>query len=217
VLAQEAPQTATLTAEGIGTVYTAPDIVIIDIGVTTRDEAPADALAGNDAAMQAVIDAILAAGVAEADVATSGFTINPVYAPQRSGDVGMPPIVAYEVTNQVTVKIRDLANSGAVLNQVVAAGANQINSIRFDVDEPGPHQDEATRLAIADALRRGELMAEAAGVRIVRVLTVAAYFGGSPQPYMERAFAAAQSAVPIMGGERAIQANATLTFEIAPR
>ena len=216
VLAQEPPQIATLTADGIGTVYTVPDIVIIDIGVTTQEGAPADALAANDAAMQAVINAIIAAGVAELDIATSGFSISPVYGPQRSGDIAPPPIVAYEVTNQVTVKIRDLANSGAVLNQVVAAGANRINSIRFDVDEPKPHQDEATQLAIADALRRAELMAEAAGVRIVRVLTVSAYLGGGPQPYLERSFAVAQ-ATPIMGGERAITANATVTFEIAPR
>jgi uncharacterized protein YggE len=218
VFAQEPPQTATLTADGVGTVFTVPDIVIIDIGVTTQDAEPADALAGNDAAMQAVINAIIAAGVAEIDIATSGFSISPVYAPQRSGEIAPPPIVAYEVTNQVTVKIRDLANSGAVLNQVVAAGANRINSIRFEVDEPKAQQDEATQLAIADAMRRAQMMAEAAGVRIVRVLTVSSYLGGGPQPMMmERSFAAANQAVPVMAGERAITANATVTFEIAPR
>jgi uncharacterized protein YggE len=161
-----------------------------------------------------VIDAIKAAGVAEADIATSGFSISPVYANQRSGDQAPPAIIAYEVSNQVTVKIRDISASATVLDRVVAAGANRINGIRFDVAEPEPMRDEALQLAIADARRKAELMAEAAGVRLVRVLTVSAY--GNAQPVFERA-AFAAAAVPIMGGERAISANATLTFEIAPR
>ena len=213
-MAQPAPETATLTAEGTGTVFAEPDIVVITIGVTTRGDTPAAALSANNADMQAVIDAVLAAGVEEADVATSGFSINPVYSELRENNQS-PRIVGYNVSNQVTVRIRDFDSSGDVLNQVVAAGANQINGIRFDIAEPEPLRDEAMEAAIADARRKAELMAAAAGVRIVRVLSVSAY--GNVQPQFEMAARVSANTVPIMGGEQAITANATLTFEIAPQ
>ena len=213
--AQEAPQTPTLTAEGAGVVTAAPDIVIVTIGVTTRGARPAEALAANSADMRAVIDAVTAAGVAERDVATSGFSISPVYGAQRPGVETPAPIVAYEVTNQLTVRIRDLAASGAILDRVVAAGANQINGIRFDIAEPQPLEDEALRLAIADAKRKADLMAAAAGVRLVRVLSVSAYGAAQPAVYERAAFSIAST--PIVGGERSITATATLLFEIAPR
>jgi uncharacterized protein YggE len=213
-MAQNAPQTATLTADGVGMVFAQPDTVIITIGVTTRGDTPAAALDANSTDMQSVIDAILGAGVDEADVTTSGFSISPVYSNQR--DEQQPQrITGYTVSNQVTVRIRDIATSGDVLNQVVAAGANQINGIRFDIAEPQPLQDEAMAAAIADAQRKAELMAEAAGVQLVRVLTVSAYANSGPQPQYDLMRAAV--AVPIMGGEQAITANATLQFEIAPR
>lgn len=216
--AQTAPEVATLTAEGTGTVHAAPDTVIIDIGVTTRGATPAEALAGNTADMQRVIDAVLAAGVPETDVATSNFSINPVYAdqqPTRTDTTG-PVIVAYEVSNQVTIRIDGVADSGAILNQVVAAGANRINGIRFDIAEPQPLRDEAVTAAITEARRQAELMAAAAGVTLVRVLSVTTY--ANAQPMYDRAVAfAAAAPVPIVGGEQAITATATLTFEIAPR
>ncbi len=208
--AQETPQLATLTADGTGQVFAEPDTAIVTIGVTTRGDTPAAALAANSADMERVIDAILAAGVDPADVQTSGFSISPIYSTQR-GD-GQPQLITgYNVSNQVTVRIRGIKASGGILNEVVAAGANQINGIRFDFADPRPLQDAATEAAIADARRRAELMAAAAGVRLVRVLTVSAY--ANVQPMFE---ARAAIAVPVMGGEQAITANATLTFEIAP-
>ena len=122
-------------------------------------------------------------------------------------------IVAFSVSNQVTVRIRDVAASGDVLDDVVAAGANQINSIRFDVAEPEPLRDEAMAAAIADARRKAELMAEAAGVELVRILSVSAFGGGVPQPE----FALARNSVPIVAGQQAISANATVVYESAPQ
>ncbi len=212
VWAQNAPEVATLTADGTGVVMAAPDIVVISIGVSTRGDTPSEALRANSADMQHVIDAILQAGVAEADIATSGFSIDPVYGDQRPGDVQPAPVIGYNVSNQVTVRIRDITASGDILDKVVAAGANQINGIRFDIAEPQPLQDEATQAAIADARRRAELMAEAAGVRLVRILTVSTYANNQPQFDMVRAVAA-----PIMGGQQSITATATLVFEIAPQ
>lgn len=212
-MAQAPAEPATLTAEGTGIVLAAPDIVIITIGVTTRGDNPAAALDANSADMRSVIDSILAAGVPESDIVTSNFSISPIYANRQQGDNQPLPIIGYSVSNQLTVRI-DIDASGAVLNQVVAAGANQINGIRFDIAEPQPLQDEATTAAIADARRQAELMASAAGVRLVRVLSVSAYANSNSQVQF---LARAEAAVPIMGGEQAITANATLVFEIAPQ
>ncbi len=211
-LAQNAPETATLTAEGTGAVMATPDILVVSIGVTTRGDTPSEALSANSADMQNVIDAILAAGVDQADVTTSGFSINPVYAELRPADDQTQRIIAYNVSNQVTVRIRDINASGDILDQVVTAGANQINGISFDIANPQPLQDEAIQAAIADAQRRAQLMADAAGVRLVRVLTVSTYANNQPQFDMVRAMA-----VPIVAGEQAITANATLVYEIAPQ
>ena len=211
-MAQTAPEMATLTADGTGIVTAAPDTVVITIGVTTRGDSPSVALDANSADMQAVIDSVLAAGVAESDIATSNFSISPVYANRTPANDNDPlPIVGYSVSNQVTIRV-DIDASGDILNQVVAAGANQINGIRFDIAEPQPLQDEAMAAAIADARRKAELMAAAAGVRLVRVVSVSAYANAQPQYNLARF----EAAVPIMGGEQAVTANATLVFEIAP-
>ncbi|MCW5697661.1 MAG: SIMPL domain-containing protein [Bauldia sp.] len=211
--AQERFDIPTLTANGSGVAYGTPDIVTINIGVTSRAEKPADALAANSRDMEAVIAAIRGAGVDEADIATSGFSINPVYRDDYSSrEAQGPQVVAYEVTNQLTVRIRDIASSGAVLNLVVEAGANQINGISFDIDEPQALQDEALRLAIAEARRTAEVMAEAAGVTLGEVVSVSAFADAQPM-FESRAYAMNQ-AVPIVGGERSITASATVVFAI---
>lgn len=211
-LAENETQIATLTADGTGVVSVAPDIVIVTIGVTTRGGNPVETLEENSASMQAVIDAVIAAGVAERDVATSGFSIGPIYADQRAGEGNEPArIIGYNVRNQVTVRIRNLDASGGILDLVVEAGASQINGIRFDIADPQPLEDEAMAAAIADAVRKAELMAAAADVRIVRILSVSAYSNSQPQFEVQRL-----ATVPIMGGERSITANATVIFEIAP-
>lgn len=209
--AQELPDVPSLTASGTGVAYGTPDIVTINIGVTSRADKPADALTANNTDMEAVIAAIAAAGVDEADIATSGFSINPVYSDDYSSREG-PQVVAYEVTNQLTIRIRDISQSGAVLNLVVEAGANQINGISFDIDEPQALQDEALRLAIADARRTAEVMADAAGVTLGGVLSVQAFADAQPM-FESRAYAMNQ-AVPIVGGERSISASATVIFAI---
>lgn len=218
VEAQETDPTPSLMANGQGSVDVVPDIAVVSIGVSTRGRTAADALAANSTDLAAVIDVIKAQGVAERDIGTSGFSINPVYQRQTSSTPSdkPPAIVGYDVSNQVRVVIRDIAESGGLLDRVVRAGANQINGISFDIDDPQEAQDEALRAAIADARRQAEMMAEAAGVRLVRVLSVNASSnrGG---PVFERAYTVASAAsVPVMPGERQITADATVTWEIAP-
>ena len=212
----------TLNASGEGFVMVVPDIAIVSIGVTSRADTARAALDQNNADTAAVIGTIREAGVADKDIATSGFSVSPVYEerPPRADESGaiveMPKIVGYQVSNEVRVTVRDIGASGALLDKVVSAGANQISGIAFDVANPQAPSDEALKNAIADARRKAVLMAEAAGVRIVRVLDVS---GGGGFPMFARAEAMAFDSagappVPVMPGEARVQANANIVFEI---
>lgn len=207
-----------LTANGEGWVAVVPDIAIVTIGVLTRGATAREALDRNSAEIARVIEKVRGAGVADRDIATSGFSVSPVYEmqPPRAAEDGiaeMPRIAGYQVMNEVRVTIRDIGKSGAILDEVVTAGANQVSGIQFDFSDPGAAADEALRKAIADARRKAELMAASAGVRIVRILDISG--GGAFPPMFARAEAMAfDKSVPVMPGEQRITANATLVFEI---
>ena len=215
--ADDAP-VPTLQASGEGTVMVAPDIAVVTIGVSTRDETASAALSANSADVAKVLDAIRGEGVADKDIGTSGFSIYPVYEQPKDGEpqTQPPKVVGYQVSNDVRVTIRDITTSGGILDKVVSAGANQVNGISFDVADRKTPGEAALKDAIADAKRKAEIMAEAAGVKLVRVLSVSASNGGRPpQPVLMRAMA--ESAVPVMPGEQGITASASVTWSIEPR
>lgn len=214
-------QIPTLNANGEGSVAVVPDIAVVTIGVTTRATTAREALDQNSADTASVIAAVQAEGVADRDIGTSGFSVSPVYeepprnAQPQNGAPQLPAIVGYQVSNTVRVTIRDVATSGGILDKVVSAGANQVSGIRFDVSDPDTPADEALKLAIADARKKAELMAEAAGVRLVRIINIS---GSGSRPFF-RAEAPAPLAVrdvPVMPGEQTITANANVIWEIAP-
>ncbi len=219
-LAQQEPRIATLNANGMGSVAVVPDIAIVTIGVVSRAESAREALDANNAELTDVIATIRGEGVKDTDIGTSGFSVSPVYdsKPSRSMDEGLeqlPRIVGYQVSNDVTVTIRDIVQSGAILDKVVTAGANRINAIQFDISDSEKPSDEALVAAIADATRKAELMADAAGLRLVRILDINASSG---VPTFARAEMMAKSdMVPIMPGERQVTANANISWEIAPK
>ena len=216
-LAQEAP-TPTLTANGDGTVMVTPNIAVVSLGVATRGETASAALAQNSADLAAAIGAVKAEGVADKDIGTANFSIDPVYEqlPERTEPDARPArIVGYQVTNTVRVTIRDIGKSGGILDKVVSAGANQVTGIGFDVADRTSSEDAALAAAIVDARRKAALMAEAAGVKLVRILSVSASEAGGPAPMFARALAA--SPPPIMPGEQSVSVSATVTYEIAPQ
>jgi uncharacterized protein YggE len=226
VLALAAPASAqdsppTLSASGEGVENAAPDTAVVTLGVLSRAPTAREALDANNTDMEKVIQAVRGRAIADKDISTTGFSISPVYSqpPQlRAGDQpAEPTIVAYQVSNQVRIVVHDIDKTGAVVDSAVTAGANQAGSINFDIDDRQALADKAIAAAIADARRKAELMAEAAGVRLVRVLSVSANEGGGGPQYRLEARAAAAPPVPVMGGELSISANAQISWEIAPK
>ncbi len=207
-----APPTLTASAEGQAEVV--PDIVTVTLGVVSEARSAGEALAANSKDMTAAIAAIREAGVAEKDIATTGFSVSPVYAEQKPGEA-QPRITGYQVSNQVQVTIRDLKASGDILDKVIAAGANQVNGIAFDVADPDKPAEAALTDAIAEAKKKAARMADAAGVRLVRIVSVTADGGARPVFAMDGGMRALKAPVPIMAGTRTVSASATIVWEIA--
>lgn len=202
-----------LDISATGEVTQVPDIAIINAGVVTRGSSAASALQQAANRMDRVLAALKAAGIASRDIQTSNISLNPEY----SYDNNVQRLTGYSASNQVTVRFRDIANAGKILDVLVAQGANQINGPTLTIDHPEAAYDQARARAVADGRARAELYARAMGLRVVRIVSVAES-GGSypvPPPMPMVAMARAERAdTKIEAGEQKLQVNLAMTFEL---
>lgn len=201
-----------ITVVGEASVTTAPDMATISLGVTAEAKTAADALAENTDATDSVLERLSAAGIELRDVQTSGLSLSPNWAHNNTD--GTSSIVGFVAHNQVTVRVRDLELLGGILDDVVRNGANTFNGLVFGLQKPDPVLDEARRAAVAEALRKAELYAAAAGVTLGPIAELSESGAPSPQPMFRGGAAAMESAVPVAEGELAIGATITVVFEI---
>ncbi len=210
--AEAAAQTLSLAGEGSASA--APDQATVTSGVTSEGKTAREAVDANGKAMAALIDAFKKAGIQAADLQTSGFSVQPRYAQPKEGSGEAPHIDGYEVRNQVTVRIRDLTKLGAVLDTAVATGSNQIDGVAFGLADPAPVLDKAREAAVADARRKAELIAKAAGVKLGRILAIAEPGAEPPRPMMAAYAMEKMAAVPVEAGESEFKARVNVTWEI---
>lgn len=209
-----------LTVNAEGRSERVPDLALFTAGVTTQGKTAGEALGANSAAMTRVIAALKRSGLADRDIQTSNLSVNPVYAePRRLPDGSIeqktPDIIGYQVSNQVSVRQRKLADYGKVIDTLVGAGANQVNGPSFQLDQPDGALDEARAEAMKKARARADLYARAAGLRVVRLVSISESGGYSPpMPVMYRRDAAASA--PVAAGEVSLEVNVTVQFELAP-
>jgi len=211
-----------LTLSGEGIVTASPDMATITLGVVTEEERARAALSANTASMTGIIDALKAEGLESRDLQTSGFSVEAIYSqPPPNYDHSKPfypQILGYRVRNNLTVRIRELERVGAILDAVITLGANSVSGPNFTVENPQPLEDEARRIAMSDALRKGALYAEAGGVALGPVSRIEESFMRPPQPMQEAAMmrmAVSDSAVPIEGGELTFQAQVSVSWQLA--
>lgn len=213
----------TVSADGRST--RTPDLAFYSAGVTTQGRTAAEALAANSTAMTRVFAALKKAGIADRDMQTSNINLNPVYSNAVIGPNGQvvqeARITGYQASNQVSIKQRNLKAMGSVIDALVDAGANNINGPSFQLDKADEAQDEARVAAMAKARARADLYARAAGLRVVRIVSISETGGYSPpMPVMyARAEVAAPPAPPpppMAVGEVEAQINVTVQFELAP-
>jgi uncharacterized protein YggE len=207
-------QPRTLNVSGSGTVYLTPDIANIYIGVHTEDPAIATAVSNNNTQTQALVDALKNAGVDVKDIQTSNFS---VYTSQSYDKLtGQPTGSDYAVDNTVYITVRDLSKLGNLLNTAVAAGANNINSITFDVADKTAGMAQARQKAMENASSLATELAQTAGVKLGEIQNVS-YSDISPMPYygMGGGGAAAPNvSVPIQPGQTQISVTVSVTYTI---
>ena len=204
-----------LDINATGEVTRVPDVAIISAGVVSRSASASGALQDTADRMSKVLAALRRAGVEDRDIQTSNVNLNPEY---RYPENQSPQLVGYTASNNVTVRFRDLRNSGKILDALVAQGANQISGPNLIVDKPQAALDEARAKAIAIGRARAELYARSLGLRVARVVAVnesGGYYAPPPPPppapMMERAQFASTRIEP---GEQKLQVRVAMTFEL---
>ncbi|WP_019171402.1 SIMPL domain-containing protein [Pseudaminobacter salicylatoxidans] len=208
------PARIIVTGEGEKTV--APDLALLSLSVMREAKTAREALDANNDAMAAVIAAMKAAGIEDRDLQTSGIQITPRYNFNNRPDGSQEAeLVAYQVTNTLSVRVRDLAKAGDILDKSVSLGVNQGGGINFTNDDPSAVLTEARKLAVQDAIAKAKVLSEAAGVKLGRVLEIADQsFQPRPMPMAKSVAFDSARAVPIQAGENSYNVQVNVTFEI---
>ena len=217
--AQQASITQTIAGTRLdvtatGEVTRVPDVAIITAGVVSRSATATAALQDAANRMAKVLAALKRAGVANRDIQTSNVSLNPEYRyPQNES----PQLTGYTATNQLTVRFRDIAASGKILDALVSQGANQINGPNLTIDKPEAALDEARANAVAIGRARAEAYARSLGLRVVRIVAVSESGGYAVPPPMPPVVMMARmeaQSTKIEPGEQKLQVSLAMTFEL---
>uniref|UniRef100_UPI0035CA1D28 SIMPL domain-containing protein n=1 Tax=uncultured Sphingomonas sp. TaxID=158754 RepID=UPI0035CA1D28 len=206
------PEGTLLDISAEGHTSRVPDVATIRAGVVTQGHTAAAALADNAERMARVLAAVKKAGVAPRDVRTANVSLSPQY---RYTDGQPPAVTDYQASNSVAIRFRDVAKSGAILDALVAQGSNQIDGPNLSIDQPDAALDEARISAVKIATARAQLYAKAAGLTVVRVVSIAesgSNDGGSPPPMVFMARAKAAPATDIVAGETEVSVTLAVRF-----
>ncbi|MDE2467100.1 MAG: SIMPL domain-containing protein [Alphaproteobacteria bacterium] len=205
----QAPRPGQITVTGSAEVRALPDQTQVSAGVTSEAPDPQSALAKNDARMAAVFAALAKAGIPRSAIHTSELSLFPQYgtAPNRNEQVQ-----GYRASNTVTVTLPNTLHVGSVLDELVKAGANHIEGIRFMVSNPAPYLAKARTEAVRAALRAAQTYASAAGIRLGPIQSISAGIAQPPQPILMRSMAAAET--PVAPEAQRVQASVTISWSI---
>jgi hypothetical protein len=206
----------TLNLSAFGETRVAPDMASISLGVMTEAKTAAEALTANAARMNAVMATFARAGIPAKDIQTSNLSVNPQY---RYVENQAPLLIGYQVSNQVTIVVRDLKKLGAAVDASVNAGANQVNGISFGLSGPAAAETAAREAAVKALLAKADLYARATGYRVARLITLSEGGGYAPQPPVPMVAMAmrsdmAEKASPISGGELSVRIDVNASFEL---
>lgn len=203
-----------ITVVGTGEASAVPDMATIRFGVVSVQPTAGDAMAAMSEAMSSVMAALDSAGVAERDVQTSGLDLYPIRNAPKPNQSGEPAITGFEARISVSVLSRDIPALGGLLDAVVSVGANQMQGLTFGVQDPEAQLAQARKAAVADALAKAALYADAAGVTLGPVHSIVEQ-GANPRPeMMARAMSMSDAGPPIAGGEVSLTAQVTVVIAL---
>jgi uncharacterized protein YggE len=199
--AQSSPS---ITVSGTGTVTAVPNRAVFAFGVSTKGKTAAETLSANSAATAKLIDALKAAGIASGSLQTASVSLSPVTSEQ--GDA----IVGYTASNTISATIADLAKAGSIVDAAVGAGANEVDGPNLTVSDQASLYQSALKAAIGDARAKAQVLADASGLQLGAVASVAESGEATPVPLSARA---AAPSTPIEAGTQEITATVTVVFD----
>lgn len=211
---------------GIGSIDVEPDVAILSVGVESREATVSEAREAAAVALQAVVDAVIAAGVAVDDIKTTSFQISPQVIYREVHDVNgsyrQPEIIGYFVSNQLSVTIRDLDEVGNVVDSAAenAGDLVRINNIQFAVDDTSQYAVQLRQLAAVDARAKAEIYADAMGVQLGSLIFLTETGSSAPHVAFAGDFVVAAESfaraapTPFFGGDQALTARIQAVFEI---
>ncbi len=207
--------TPTISVEGHGTKSGKPDTATVTLGVQTSDASASTALSKNNAEANALIAALKAKGVADADMQTSDLSISPNW--DSHGQ-----ITGYSVSNTVTVTLHDLTSAGAIIDDAAAKVGDDVrfDGVALSIAKTNKLMEAARAEAVQDAITQARQLAEAAGVKLGAIRTIDDTAGTTPQPlYFSDKAALAQGSsaapTPIEAGSQQLSFDVNVVFDIS--
>lgn len=200
-----------ITMSGHGETQGQPDTAMLSAGVSVDAPTAAAAFATADESMHRILAVLQKQGVPDRDIQTRDFSIHPQYS---TGNGQAPRVTAYQVGEQVAVRVENIAKAGPVLDALVGAGANQINGVIFSIHDPAALSAAARAAAVADARTKAETFAKAAGVSLGAILSVRESDNGGPRPMVFASQLVRADSAAISPGEETVSADVTITWEI---
>ena len=206
---------AGVSVSGTGSVFGEPDVALVTLGVEAEADTVGDARSEAAEAMDAMLEALKSGGVEDDDIQTARFSVQP----QFDFVDGRQRLRGFSVSNIVTVKVRNIDDTGSLLDDAIEAGGDlaRVDSLRFTIDDPSALEDEARRLAMAEAKAKAETLAEEGGVSIGSPLSISEGGGAVPIPFAAGEFAAlADEAVrsPIEVGQLEVLVSVQVVYEL---
>ena len=212
-LAQGMPPAA-ISVTGEATVSVPPDLAEVDGGVASEAKTAREASEANNAAMAKLLAALKGAGIDAKDIQTSRLSLQPQRPPNYTGPSA---IVGYHASNHVTVRVHDVTKVASVIDTLVSAGANEIGGINFMVSQASKLLDEAREQAVADARRKAEIYARAAGVTLGAPLSISEESSPGPMPFRARAVGGMAASAPVAQGEETLSVTVSVSWAIKPK
>jgi uncharacterized protein len=218
-LAQNFDTRSIINVSATGDTSIAPDLADITLAVMRESATAREALTANNAAMAEVLAAMKAFGIADRDLQTSGFSINPIYVyPRAEEPQTAPKITGYQVSNSLSVRVRDLTKLGEVLDQAVTLGVNSGGNVTFGNDKPEEAIKAARIEAMKEAVDMATVLVEAGGAKLGKIVSINES-SNAPQPMMmmdmaRSAEAPSPKSVPMAAGESSYSVNVNVSFEI---
>lgn len=202
-----------ISVSGQGEISATPDMARLSLGVTTQDKDAGKAGSENARLSGKIMDAITAAGIAKKDIQTSQYSVQAVFDYKQSP----PKLTGYQASNVVTAKIRDLKKVGEIIDQSIAAGANNVQGVTFELENDSPVRDEALKAAAKEASNKAHIIADALGVKLggLRAASENVARPIYPMAYARMEAAAPAPETPISPGQLTVTATVNLIYEIA--